>query len=67
MTDWVRVKHADTHLEYTVTRAAAAKDPKLSILDRPAVDVNGVPLTHTVRQPKSAVVTPKPAPKEATK
>lgn len=68
MTDWVRVKHADTHLEYTVTRAKAKKDPKLTILDKqPAADVDGRPLDPISRRPKSEIVTPKPSDPKETK
>ena len=44
MPDYVRVKHAETGHHYTVSRAKAMTDPKLRIIDAPAVDVNGRPL-----------------------
>ena len=64
MTDWVRVKHAGTPgLEYTVTRERAAQDPQMTILDRHAVDINGVPLDQMVRVPKANISQQKEAAK----
>ena len=68
MPDYVRVKHADTKHQYTVSRAKAMTDPKLRIIDAPAVDVNGRPLPPKAHQTLAeAVDKPKPAQKEATK
>lgn len=67
MTDWVRVRHADNpRLEYTVTRRKAEKDPRLTILNRPAVDVNGTPLDAVARTPKAPPLNPTTV-KEVTK
>lgn len=69
MPDYVRVKHAETKHHYTVSRAKAVTDPKLAIIDAPAVDVNGRPLPPKAHQTLAeAVDKPKPAAqKEATK
>lgn len=68
MPDYVRVKHADTGHHYTVSRAKAMTDPKLRIIDAPAVDVNGRPLPPKPhRTLAEAVGKPKSATKEAAK
>ena len=75
MPDYVRVKHAETGHHYTVSRAKAMTDPKLRIIDAPAVDINGRPLppkTHqtgpgTRSRLRRPVDKPKLAQKEATK
>ena len=68
MPDYVRVKHADTKHHYTVSRAKAMTDPKLAIIDAPAVDVNGRPLPPKAHQGLAEAVDKlKPAQKEATK
>ena len=68
MPDYVRVKHADTGHHYTVSRAKAMTDPKLRIIDAPAVDVNGRPLPPKPHQTLAEAVDKlKPAQKEATK
>ena len=64
MPDYVRVKHAETKHHYTVSRAKAMTDPKLTIIDAPAVDVNGRPLPPKAHQSLAeAVDKPKPKPK----
>ena len=66
MPDYVRVKHADTGHHYTVSRAKAMTDPKLRIIDAPAVDVNGRPLPPKPHQTLAEAVAPlKPATLEA--
>ena len=68
MPDYVRVKHAETGHHYTVSRAKAMTDPKLRIIDAPAVDINGRPLPPKPHQTLAeAVDKPKPATKEAAK
>lgn len=42
--DWVRVRHAVTHHEYTVDRAEAEASKDLEILEKEACDINGRPL-----------------------
>ena len=65
MPDYVRVKHADTKHHYTVSRAKAMTDPKLTIIDAPAVDVNGRPLPPKAHQSLAeAVDKPKPKPRQ---
>ena len=68
MPDYVRVKHTETKHHYTVSRAKAMTDPKLTIIDAPAVDINGRPLPPKTHQTLAeAVDKPKPATKEAAK
>ena len=68
MPDYVRVKPAETKPHYTVSRAKAMTDPKLTIIDAPAVDINGRPLPPKTHQTLAeAVDKPKPATKEAIK
>ena len=49
MADWVRVRHAVTHHEYTVDRAEAEANKDLEILEKEACDINGRPLPPTPR------------------
>ena len=68
MPDYVRVKHTETGHHYTVSRAKAMTDPKLRIIDAPAVDINGRPLPPKTHQTLAeAVDKPKPVTKEAIK
>jgi len=61
--DWVRVRHAQTRHEYTVSRLEAGLDKDLEILpNKEAVDVNGRPLPPHNREsftPIPAPATPK--------
>ena len=66
MPDYVRVKHAETGHHYTVSRAKAMTDPKLRIIDAPAVDINGRPLPPTYAKPRQRITADaKPAQKES--